>query len=128
MKKPFGLFRRDFFLKGIFSMAKTLRQIAEELGVSKQKLYRYIKQENISEAYQDGSELESRNQQIERLQAELSAERQHNQEISDKLAQIADQAQQLQLVQMQPPALPEKPSFWQRLFGKKLTLQNQQAR
>lgn len=72
-------------------------------------------------------ELESRDEQIKQLQSELAIERQHNHELSDKLAQLADQAQQLQLIQMQPPALPvpdeeppkQKPSFWKRIFGKK---------
>jgi IS30 family transposase len=33
-------------------MAKTTKQIADELGVSKQKVYRYIKKNCISEAHQ----------------------------------------------------------------------------
>ena len=72
-------------------------------------------------------ELESRDEQIRQLQSELAIERQHNHELSDKLAQLADQAQQLQLIQMQPPAMPvpdeeppkQKPSFWKRIFGRK---------
>lgn len=32
---------------------KTTKQIADELGVSKQKVYRYIKRYNIKEAYQE---------------------------------------------------------------------------
>lgn len=68
---------------------------------------------------------------IEQLQSELMIERQHNREVtdsltqlSDKFAQLADQAQRLQLMQMQPPMLPDsdedehnqKPSFWKRIF------------
>ena len=33
-------------------MAKTIRQIADELGVSKQRVYRIIKQNCINEAHQ----------------------------------------------------------------------------
>ena len=198
-------------------MGKTLKQMAEELGVSKQRLYRFMKRENISESYQEGNtmyyddtveeliksafssgetfrevnrdtpeshhetnqihindtdealqkmtesyhetfrdtvsetmkhnekviealqnsinlmqqqlttyqqELERRDRQIEQLQASLEMERLHNHEISDKLAQLADQAQQLQLMQMQPPMLPvrdeedQKKSFWKRIFRK----------
>lgn len=33
-------------------MAKTIRQIADELGVSKQRVYRFIKQNCINEAHQ----------------------------------------------------------------------------
>ena len=192
-------------------MAKTLKQIADELGEPKYRLYRFLKQENISATYQKGNkmyydeeveeiiksnfplqesektlqadsatmqesektlqvdsvtmqenfatlqstfhemaatfhestdhnhqiietlltthqkELESRDEQIRQLQSELAIERQHNHELSDKLAQLADQAQQLQLIQMQPPALPvpeeempdKKQGFWKRIFGKK---------
>ena len=65
--------------------------------------------------------------QLDKLQQELTEERQHSRAQSDTLAQLADQAQRLQLAQMQPPAaLPEEitpqdkaPTFWQRIFGKK---------
>ena len=33
---------------------KTTKQIADELGISKQKVYRYIKENHIKEALQDG--------------------------------------------------------------------------
>ena len=65
--------------------------------------------------------------QLDKLRQELTEERQHSRAQSDTLAQLADQAQRLQLAQMQPPAaLPEeitpqdKPlTLWQRIFGKK---------
>lgn len=34
-------------------MAKTIKQLADELGVSKQRVYRYIKNNCINEAYQE---------------------------------------------------------------------------
>lgn len=40
-------------------------------------------------------ELDAKNRQIEQLQAELAKEREHSREQADKLAQLADQAQQL---------------------------------
>lgn len=60
----------------------------------------------------------------DRLQRELSEERQHSREQSDKLAQLCDQSQKLQLASLPSvPALIEdtkpKPSIWQRIFGKK---------
>lgn len=63
---------------------------------------------------------EEHRQQLEALRAELTEERQHSRETAERLAQLADQAQRLQLAQMQPPAqIPErKPSLWARLFGK----------
>ncbi len=58
---------------------------------------------------------------VEQLRRDLTEERQHSREQAEKLAQLADQAQRLQLMQMQPPAQIEQkpPNFWQRLFGKK---------
>lgn len=63
----------------------------------------------------------------DQLRHDLTEERQHGRATADTLAQLADQAQRLQLAQMQPPAaLPEeitpqdKPlTLWQRIFGKK---------
>ena len=34
---------------------KTLKQIANALGIDKQKVYRYVKKHNIKEAHQDAS-------------------------------------------------------------------------
>ena len=76
-------------------------------------------------------ELQAKNEQIAALQAELSAERQHSREQAEKIAVLADQAQQLQLAQMAPlqlnqsgdscdsraPEEREKRSFWRRIFG-----------
>jgi len=36
---------------------KTIKTIADEIGVDKQKVYRYIKKHNINEAHQNGSTL-----------------------------------------------------------------------
>lgn len=36
-------------------MAKTIKQIADELGIDKQRVYRYIKKNHINEAHQNGS-------------------------------------------------------------------------
>lgn len=58
----------------------------------------------------------------DRIREELTEERQHSREQSDRLAQLADQAQRLQLAAMQPPAQLEdttteqRPTLWARLF------------
>lgn len=60
--------------------------------------------------------------QLEQLRNDLNEERQHSREQSEKLAQLADQAQRLQMAAMQPPALlvdQKPPTLWQRLFGKR---------
>lgn len=65
--------------------------------------------------------------QLEEVKHDLTEERQHSRDTAERLAQLADQAQRLQLAQMQPPAaLPEEitpqdkpPTLWQRIFGKK---------
>lgn len=210
---------------------KTLKQIADELGVPKQQVYRYVRAECINEVHHDADEAhqsksvkyydeaaestikayfqgkaqpievhheahhdtaevhhevhqnpdevhhdavreavpeslnsiieamqaghaaeiqrldDAHRQEIQRLQAELDrlhadltdtrtaleVERQHSRETADKLAQLTQNAQTLQLAAMQPQAIetaeqtpdtteatPEKPpSFWKRLFGKK---------
>lgn len=65
---------------------------------------------------------------IDRLTDQLDQERQHSREQSDRLAQLADQAQRLQLAAMNSRPLDqitdqqtqEKPlTFWQRLFKRK---------
>ena len=35
------------------SVAKTIKEIADELGIDKQKVYRYIKKNHINEAYHE---------------------------------------------------------------------------
>jgi myosin heavy subunit len=65
--------------------------------------------------------------QLDEVKHDLTEERQHSRDTAERLAQLADQAQRLQLAQMQPPAaLPEEitpqdkpPTLWQRIFGKK---------
>lgn len=179
-------------------MSKTIKEIAEEIGVSKQAVFKKMKREPLSTGLQgltttvdgrlivsvdgeklikqaflrcessttdnqltvvddlvDGSstkseektaevdgqnrlyeilerELQAKNEQIAALQAELSKERQHSREQAERIAVLADQAQRLQLAQMQPqqiedcvaPAAPERQqpepprSWWSRLFGK----------
>lgn len=175
-------------------MGKTIKEIAEEIGVSKQAVFKKIKREPLSTSLQgltttvdgrlmvsvdgeklikqaflghepsttdnqltaevdglvDGSstkkeksgaevdgqnrlyeilerELQAKNEQIAALQAELSKERQHSREQAERIAVLADQAQRLQLAQMQPqqiessadPAEPEPQqprSWWSKFF------------
>lgn len=68
--------------------------------------------------------------QVEQLQAELSAERQHSRELAEKIVVLADQSQKLQLAQMSQQlmdgsdgatgtAKPERSkSWWSRIFRK----------
>lgn len=60
---------------------------------------------------------------IEKLEKELLKEREHSREQADKLVQLADQSQQLQLAQLQQqksiPVMTEKLSLWKRIFNKK---------
>lgn len=72
-------------------------------------------------------ELETKNEQIAVLQAELAEERKHAREQADRIAVFADQAQKLQLAQMnprimedeenleEPEIMPEKKSIFQML-------------
>lgn len=70
-------------------------------------------------------QLEAIRAEREQLRADLTEERQHSRETAEKLAQLADQAQRLQLAAMQPPAMLEdaeaqkkRPTLWARLFHK----------
>lgn len=128
-------------------MSKTIKEIAEEIGVSKQAVFKKMKREPLSTGLQgltttvDGQnrlyeilerELQAKNEQIAALQAELSKERQHSREQVGRIAVLADQAQRLQLAQMQPqqiedcvaPAEPERQqpepprSWWSRFWSK----------
>jgi len=124
---------------------KTIKQIADEIGVSKQRIYRFIRKNRISDVHHDTGvmwcddvaqslikqhftdvdrisdvyhdvhhtvssdtvvdtviamlqrELEAKNTQISALQSELAEERKHSREQAEKLAVLADQAQQLHL-------------------------------
>jgi len=127
-------------------MSKTIKQIADELGISKQKVYRFIKKENINESYQENSVMyyddvaenlindyflkqntinevhqnhineTVNNTLIEMLKKELENK---NKQI-ERLQTLLDQQQQLQLQQQKAiPVLTEKRSLWQKIFNNK---------
>lgn len=69
------------------------------------------------------SEVDFLRKQVEQLQAELSKERQHSRDLAERLATLTDQAQQLQLAQMQQDQISEsvqksKCGWLQRLLRK----------
>lgn len=76
-------------------------------------------------------ELDRLRQELDDLRRELSTEREHSRATSEKLAQLTDQAQQLQAAQIQRASAPlpiesaddqtedARPSLWARIFGKK---------
>lgn len=75
-------------------------------------------------------ELDRLRQELDELRRELSTEREHSRATSEKLAQLTDQAQQLQAAQIQRASAPlleaaddqtedARPSLWARIFGKK---------
>ena len=118
-----------------FDLEKLLQDVSKTYQETLQSASERI--EMLQNVYQ--KELESRDKRIEQLQteisqlradigqlrADLSAASQHNDEISSKLIQLTDQAQKLQLMQMQPPILPvlgeeppeKKQGFWKRIFN-----------
>ena len=77
-------------------MAKTIRQIADELGVSKQRVYRFIKQNCINEAHQRNGVMyyddaaETRIKQgflkNELLREELNRKNEQIQQLNERLA------------------------------------------
>lgn len=75
-------------------------------------------------------ELDRLRQELDDLRRELSTEREHSRATAEKLAQLTDQAQQLQAAQIQRASAPlleatddqtedARPSLWARIFGKK---------
>ena len=75
-------------------------------------------------------ELDRLRQELDDLRRELSTEREHSRATAEKLAQLTDQAQQLQAAQLQRASAPlleaaddqtedARPSLWARIFGKK---------
>ena len=76
-------------------------------------------------------ELDRLRQELDDLRRELSTEREHSRATAEKLAQLTDQAQQLQAAQIQRASAPlpiesaddqtedTRPSLWARIFGKK---------
>ena len=76
------------------------------------------------------AQLDRLRQELDELRRELSTEREHSRATSEKLAQLTDQAQQLQAAQIQRASAPlleaaddqtedARPSLWARIFGKK---------
>lgn len=75
-------------------------------------------------------ELDRLRAELDDLRRELSTEREHSRATAEKLAQLTDQAQQLQAAQIQRASAPlleaaddqtedARPSLWARIFGKK---------
>lgn len=104
-------------------------RFAEELTALTDRLNADHRQELDRLREDHRQQLDDLRAQLDQLRQDLTEERQHGRATADTLAQLADQAQRLQLAQMQPPAaLPEDlterpqekpPTLWQRLFGKK---------
>lgn len=76
------------------------------------------------------AQLDRLRQELDELRRELSTEREHSRATAEKLAQLTDQAQQLQAAQIQRASAPlleaaddqtedARPSLWARIFGKK---------
>ena len=68
-------------------MEKTIRQIADELGVSKQRVYRFIKQNCINEAHQNRINDTVSDAVIELLREELNRKNEQIQQLNNRLAE-----------------------------------------
>lgn len=102
-------------------------RFAEELTALTDRLNADHRQELDRLRTDHRQQLDDLRAQLEEVKHDLTEERQHSRDTAERLAQLADQAQRLQLAQMQPPAaLPEEitpqdkpPALWKRIFGKK---------
>lgn len=96
--------------------------LSEVYGVEiEQPIQPFIESELNGE--KSSSEVDFLRKQVEQLQEELAKERQHSRELADRVVMLADQAQQLQLAQMQPaqigegtPDQPVKKGWIDRIF------------
>ena len=68
-------------------MPKTIKQIADELGVSKQRVYRFIKQNCINEAHQNRINDTVIDAVIELLREELNQKNEQIQQLNERLAE-----------------------------------------
>lgn len=68
-------------------MPKTIKQIADELGVSKQRVYRFIKQNCINEAHQNRINDTVSDAVIELLREELNQKNEQIQQLNERLAE-----------------------------------------
>lgn len=68
-------------------MPKTIKQIADELGVSKQRVYRFIKQNCINEAHQNRINDTVSDAVIELLREELNRKNEQIQQLNERLAE-----------------------------------------
>lgn len=126
---------------------KTIKQLADEIGISKQKLYRYIKSHHINDIHQvestmyiddilenklkqhfestttssESHQSESNDTVIEALLTQLKTKDEqikHLQQLLDQEQQLHLQTQnKLMLLEHKDEQQEEKKSFWGKLFG-----------
>ena len=107
---------------------KTIKQIADELGIDKQKVYRFVKKNHINEVHHEALQSTSNDavidvllMQSEALQKELEIKNRQIEELTKMLAdnqKLLDQAQQLHALSEKKILLLEesnqKKHWWQR--------------
>ena len=116
----FKLFQKNEFATELTTKLTTK---LNEVGKQNEELIALLKQELKHKT----DENERLNQQIKSLQEQLETERKHSRDLSDKLVTLTDQAQRLQLAQIDSQkqlteseeTTKEKQSLLQRFFGKK---------
>lgn len=101
------------------TLLKTPQTIGNKFAETPQTDFLSVLQQQISVLTE---QLAEKDKQIAQLTAELAKEREHSRQREKETAILADQAQRLQLAQMQQPQLSqntEKLSLWQRLKKKR---------
>lgn len=90
---------------------KTIKQIADTLGIDKQKVYRYIKKHHINEAHQIASTMyydEAVETQVYRHFFNITASLEAHQSTSEVLQSASSEAVTLELISMLKNELSEK--------------------
>lgn len=111
--------------------AEQLERIQTAAAEERRELNAGHRQELDAIRADHAAQLDRLRAELDDLRRELSTEREHSRATSEKLAQLTDQAQQLQAAQIQRASAPlpiesaddqtedTRPSLWARIFGKK---------
>lgn len=111
--------------------AEQLERIQTAAADERRELTAGHRQELDAIRAEHAAERDRLRQELDELRRELSTEREHSRATAEKLAQLTDQAQQLQAAQIQRASAPlpiesaddqtedTRPNLWARIFGKK---------
>lgn len=100
-------------------MAKTLKQIADEIGISKQRVYRFVKQEGIIGTHQENQTIYYDEQAEQTIKVAFQFEP-HHEAVSDAVAQSMEHNQQIiEMLQTTVAIMQKQIEFYQTELQKR---------